>query len=193
VKDQLTPLAPSLLVLGLLTATPVARAADGSPPPSAGSNIVFAAGVWTVAQLIPSPLLVVGPGHVGGGLRWQITPLVYSFGVAARPFRAFVIEPVARHSGGIELYGSPEWACCAPGGGTSWIARGGARVYLPLVGHGEALACSVGASYYRASGGAGAAFDVGAYALFGIVGVTVTVSPALASREVIGGLNLRYF
>ena len=34
-------------------------------------------------QLVPSPLFVVGTGNVGGGVRWQVTPLVYSFGVAA--------------------------------------------------------------------------------------------------------------
>jgi hypothetical protein len=174
-------------------ATTAARAADGSSSPSVASSPAFAAGIWTLAQLVPSPLLVVGSRHVGGGLRWQITPLLYSFGVAAKPWRAFVIEPVARHSGGIELFASPEWACCAPGGGTGWIARGGARIYLPLVGRGEALACSFGGSYYRASGGAGGAFEVGAYVLFGVVGLTVTISPVLARREVISALTLRYF
>ena len=62
-------------------------------------------------QLVPSPLFVVGSGNVGGGLRWQVTPFLYSFGVAAKPVRAFVVEPVARHAGAIELYASPEWAC----------------------------------------------------------------------------------
>jgi hypothetical protein len=38
-------------------------------------------------------------------VRWQITPLAYSF-VAARSVRAFIIELVARHSGR-RLYVSP--------------------------------------------------------------------------------------
>ena len=152
-----------------------------------------AAVVWGVAQLIPSPLYVASSNRVGGGVRWQITPLVYSFGVAARPVRAFIIEPVARHTGAIELYGSPEWACCAPGDATSFIARAGVRLYLPLIGRGEALTGSLGGSYYRAGDGDGASVEVGVYALFASVGLTVTVSPRLVGREVITALHLRYF
>jgi hypothetical protein len=168
-----------------------ARADDvGSP-----SRITpaMAAGVWTFMQFVPSPLLVVGTGNVGGGVRWQVTPIVYSFGIAEAPFRAFVVPPVARHAGAIELYASPEWACCAPNGATSWLARGGARLYLPLVGKGESLSGSVGASYYRASGGDGMSMEVGAYALFGAVGFTLTYSPTLRRRETIAALALRYF
>jgi hypothetical protein len=152
-----------------------------------------AAMVWSLMQLVPSPLYVASSNRVGGGVRWQITPLVYSFGVAARPVRAFVIEPVARHSGAIELYGSPEWACCATGDATSFIARGGLRLYLPLIGRGEALTGSLGGSYYRAGDGHGPSVEVGVYVLFASVGLTVTVSPRLTGREVITALHLRYF
>ena len=152
-----------------------------------------AAAVWTAMQLVPSPLFVVGTGNAGGGVRWQVTPIVYSFGVAAKPVRAFVVEPVARHSGAIELYASPEWACCANQDRSSWIGRGGARLYLPLVGRGESLSGSVGASYYRAAGGDGLSMEIGAYALFGTIGLTITFSPTLAGRETILALALRYF
>jgi hypothetical protein len=152
-----------------------------------------AAGVWAVAQLIPSPLFVASSDRVGAGVRWQITPFVYAFGVTAKPIRAFVVEPVARHAGAVELYMSPEWACCAPADHTSWIARGGVRLYLPLVGRGEALTGSLGGSYYRAGGGDGASVEVGIYVLFTMFGLTVTVSPGLAGREVISALQIRYF
>jgi hypothetical protein len=152
----------------------------------------LAAGVWTAMQLVPSPLFVVGTGNVGGGVRWQVTPVLYSFGVAAKPLRAFVVEPVARHSGAIEFYASPEWACCAPTG-TSWIGRGGARLYLPLVARGESLSASVGASYYWAAGGEGLSTELGAYALYGTIGLTVTFSPGLEGRETMLALALRYF
>jgi hypothetical protein len=180
--------------LAAVAAAGTARAADGeAPPPSFASSPLFSAGAWTVAQLIPSPLLIVGSGHVGGGVRWQVTPLVYSFGVTAHPWRAFVVDPVARHAGAFELFVSPEWVCCAPGEGTNWLARGGLRMYFPLISHGEALAGSLGGSYYRARGGPGASFEAGIYVLFGIFGLTVTVSPHLSQREVIGALNFRYF
>ena len=152
-----------------------------------------AAVAWTIAQLVPSPLLVVGTGHVGGGVRWQVTPLVYSFGVAEKPLRAFIVEPVARHAGAVELHLSPEWACCAPNDGTSWIGRAGVRLYVPIFGHGESLAWSIGGSYYRASDGDGFSADMGAYTLFGTIGLTVTLSPALLRREAIAALSLRYF
>ena len=148
---------------------------------------------WTIAQLIPSPLYVASSDRVGGGVRWQVTPLLFSFGVAAKPLRFFVIDPVARHSGGIELYVSPEWACCAFGTGTSWIARGGARLYFPLLGRGEGLSGSVGGSYYRASDGDGGSIEAGLYTLFSVIGLTVTVSPRLTGREVMTALQIRYF
>jgi hypothetical protein len=175
----------------LLVIPRVARAEEASP--AIRVSPAAAATFWTFAQLVPSPLYVASSDRVGGGVRWQITPFVYSFGVAAKPVRAFVIEPVARHSGAIELYASPEWACCAPEDGTSWIARGGARLYLPLVGRGEALTGSLGGSYYRASGGAGASLEVGVHLLFAMLGFTVTISPRLAGREVISALHIRYF
>ena len=177
--------------IALLAFARVARADDVGSPSRITS--AMAAGVWTFMQFVPSPLLVVGTGNVSGGVRWQVTPIVYSFGVAEASLRVFVVPPVARHAGAIELYASPEWACCAPNHATSWIGRGGARLYLPLVGKGESLFGSVGASYYRASGGGGMSIEVGTYALFGAVGLTLTFSPTLARRETIAALALRYF
>src|SRR5689334_25424813 len=116
------------LAVGLLLLVRGARAEDATP--AVRVTPAAAAGIWAFAQLIPSPLYVATSDRVGGGVRWQITPFIYSFGVAAGPVRAFIIEPVARHTGAVELYASPEWACCAPGGDTSWILRGGAPLYL---------------------------------------------------------------
>lgn len=175
----------------LLVSSRVTRAEEASPAVRVSPGAAL--GAWTFAQLVPSPLYVASSDRVGGGVRWQITPLVYSFGVAAKPLRTFIIEPVARHAGAVELYGSPEWACCAAGDETSWIARGGARLYLPLIGRGEALTGSLGGSYYRAAGGDGASVEAGIYVLFAMLGVTVTVSPRLVGREVISALHIRYF
>lgn len=182
---------PAIVVAAASLLPRVARAEEASP--AVRVTPTAAAGIWTLAQLIPNPLYVATSDRVGGGVRWQITPLVYSFGVAAQPVRAFVIEPVARHTGAVELYGSPEWACCAPGDETSWILRGGARLYLPLVGRGEALTGSLGGSYYRAAGGGGPSIEAGLYVFFSMLGLTVTVSPRLAGREVITALHIRYF
>lgn len=156
-----------------------------------------AVGVWSAAQLVPSPLLVTGKAHVGGGMRWQLTPLLYSFGIAERPLRAFLVSPIARHSGSVELHVSPEWACCAPNDQSSWLVRAGVRLYLPLLEHGEKLSWSLGSSYYRAAGaGAGAggmAADLGIFTFNGVFGLNVTVSPWLTRREVITTFMIRLF
>jgi hypothetical protein len=130
---------------------------------------------------------------VGGGMRWQVTPLLYSFGIAEGPVRSFLVAPIARHSGSVELHISPEWACCAPGDANGWLVRAGLRLYLPLLERGERLSWSVGGSYYRAADGGGAAADFGIYTFNGIIGLNVTVSPWLSQREVITAFTLRYF
>jgi hypothetical protein len=166
--------------------------AEETVPVTKRLSPVVAYGVWFLAQLVPSPLLVTGVAHVGSGMRWQVTPLLYSFGIAESPFRTFVVSPIARHSGSVELHASPEWACCAPGDRTSWLLRAGLRVYLPIVEHGEVLSWSVGGSYFRGeSGGFGG--DLGIYTLSGVVGLNVTVAPQLERREVVTALTIRYF
>lgn len=153
---------------------------------------IVAAAVWTVAQLIPSPLLVLSAHHVGSGARWQLTPLAFSFGVTERPWRSFVVEPSARHSGSVELYGSPEWACCAPAPASSWVGRVGTRLYLPLIERGESLSWSLGGSYYRANTGGGGSVELGIHTLSGVFGLTLMLSPTLTRREVILALTVRY-
>lgn len=184
----------AVLALG---SAPARADAPRTPPDEAPSprtmSPLFAASIWGLTQLVPSPLLVTGKEHVGGGVRWQVTPLLYSFGIAARPVRAFFVSPIARHSGSLELHVSPEWACCAPASSSSWLVRAGLRLYLPLVEHGEQLSWSLGGSYYRAAGGGGAAADLGLYTFSGVLGLTVTVSPWLSRRELITALNIRYF
>jgi hypothetical protein len=155
---------------------------------------VLAAGIWSVGQLVPSPLLVVGNGGLGGGMRWQITPLIFSFGVVERPLRAFVVSPIARAAGAVELFVSPEWACCAARGRTSWLGRAGLRLYWPLRGRGDALSASIaGSAYATPAGEFGGAFELGLYTLSSILGVSLTLSPALSDRELIAALTIRYY
>lgn len=187
---------PSLILVCVLSWSRATRAEDSERPPARELNAWAAAGIWTLAQLIPSPLLVIGSAGPRGGVRWQLTPFVYAFGLAEKPVRAFVIEPVARHAGAFELYFSPEWACCAEHEGSSWLARAGARVYMPLTWSGEAAALSLGASYAFANGSggvAGIAGELGLYTLSSILGLTLTIAPRLPGRELMVGMTLHYF
>jgi len=175
--------------LAVLWAGP-AQAEEARTPFSLSPGVAVLA--WAAVQLVPSPLLVYGSGDVYPGLRWQVTPLLYSFGIAARPFRSFLVSPIARHSGSVELYGSPELVGGAEGA-SPLVFRAGSRVYVPLVGRGESLSWSFGGSYFHASGCDSASAELGIYAYLGVLGLTVTVSPAFARREIITALNIRYF
>jgi len=149
-----------------------------------------AALLWAAAQLVPSPLLVAGARGPTAGVRWQVTPLLYSFGVTQRYWRSFAVSPVARHSGAIELYLSPEWACCAANADSNWLGRLGTRLYVPAIGRGESLVVSVGGSYFYENRHHGGAAELGLYVLSSLLGISVTVAPRLVNREVILALTL---
>ena len=185
-------LAAALVALVAVPRATLAAEADRDAP-ARHLSVAVAGALWGAAQLLPSPLLVIGKDHVGAGVRWQVTPLSYSFGITERPLRPFLVSPIARHSGSVELHASPEWACC-PVSGNGWLVRSGLRLYLPLLEHGERLSWSLGGSYYRSTHDeGGVAIDAGLYTLLGVLGWTVTFSPALSRRELIAALNIRYF
>ncbi len=138
-----------------------------------------------VAQALPSP------EHTGRsfGLRWQLTPFLHSWGIhrsAPRRWRAFVVEPPMRHSGSFELYVSPEWLR-----DRGWLGRAGVRSYFPIVDRGEALSISIGTSAWFDRGRVGPSLELGAYTLFGVLGLQLTHSPGLARAEWTGTLQVR--
>jgi hypothetical protein len=171
-----------------------ARAADASRPAEPDVQITWP---WLVTQLLPSPELAYGGGLARFGARWQATPVLYSWGIhrGLSPWRFFIAEPYVRQSGSIELYVSPEYFFYGSSFADGWVARLGTRAYFPLIEHGEYLSVSASASSFVFAGNAGAAFEAGAYVLFGVVGVQLTVSPtrAVAPLATIATLRLRYF
>lgn len=150
-------------------------------------------GLWLAAQAIPSIEVVVHEGAAHSGARWQLTPLLYSFGVNRRtdPIRTFVVDPFARQSGSIEAYVSPEFFSVGPASDRLSL-RLGTRAYFPLVSRGEYLSVSFGTSYSSfARGGVG--YEAGAYVLFGVLGVQATYSPSPGAPPFIGTLSIRIF
>lgn len=160
---------------------------------------------WFLTQLVPSP--EVGAGsvrrvdmfgvgqrnlEVAFGLRWHVTPVLWSWGTNRHVsrWRFLVVDPLARHAGSIELDGTFEYLF---GHVDRMLVRPGVRAYLPLLARGEYLSTSVGVSTYSYDGVPRVAYDVGLYALFGLVGAQVTVAPAHAPLTTIATLRLRYF
>lgn len=149
---------------------------------------------WALWQLIPSPELGVG-GGARFGLRWQLTPLLYSFATDARldRWRWLVAEPIVRQSGSLELFASPEYLALEGGAAARFGVRGGLRAYLGLVGRGDNLSLSLGASYFHFRDADGPALEAGAYVLFGALGLVLTYSPTFDAAPWITTLRLRYF
>jgi hypothetical protein len=159
---------------------------------------------WAAMQLLPSPELAIGrqrhidpSGAVDSspstafGLRWQLTPVLWSFGVhrAQSRWRYFIVDPIARQSGSLELSASFEYI----GGYVDrLITRPGLRVYLPVAQRGEYLSVSFGTSVYDYDG-LRVAYDVGAYILAGMLGLQVTLAPTHDPLAAIATLRLRYF
>jgi hypothetical protein len=149
---------------------------------------------WAILQLLPSPELGVGDG-ARFGLRWQLTPLLYSFATDSRldRWRWLVVEPIVRHSGSIELFASPEYLALDGGVAARFGVRGGLRAYFGLLGRGDNLSVSLGASYYHFRDADGVAFEAGAYVLFGGLGLVLTHSPGFDAAPWLVTLRLRYF
>jgi hypothetical protein len=159
---------------------------------------------WAAFQLLPSPEVAFGrQRHIGPtgavddatsaafGLRWQVTPVLWSFGVhrSQSRWRYFVVDPIARQSGSLELSTSFEYI----GGHVDRVlVRPGLRVYLPVAQRGEYLSVSLGTSVYGYDG-LRVAYDVGAYILAGMLGFQMTVAPTHAPLAAIATVRLRYF
>jgi hypothetical protein len=184
---------------------------EAAPPPTAGAlreqDVVWADAdrarepelapslEWAVWQLLPSPQLGFGADGALFGLRWQLTPLLYSFATDARlsRWRWLVAEPIVRHSGSIELFASPEYLALDGGIEARFGVRAGLRSYLGVIGRGDNLSLSVGSSVFHFRDADGISFEAGAYMLFGGLGLVLQYSPGFEAAPWLATLRLRYF
>jgi hypothetical protein len=150
---------------------------------------------WLVTQLIPSPEIAVGVDGAAFGLRWQVVPILYSFGIDSRlsPFRAFVVEPLVRTSGSLELFVAPEYLAIEDRLSDRFGFRAGIRAHFPVIEKGDYLSVSLGTAYARFKGRESASYQFGAYLLFGFLGFEQSIMPAFAEARFIGTLNVRWF
>lgn len=152
--------------------------------------------VWAATQLLPSPGVFVVRQDPYFTMRWQITPLLYSFGVRreVNPWRVLLAEPNVRQSGSLEIFLSPEYVAYPGEFINRWALRSGVRSYFPLVENGEGLSMSIGGSHAYFRGRHTMGFEAGAYVLFGFLGLQVTYTPKLFGAEAwMASLRIRYF
>ena len=173
----------------------VAGAAEEAPSkatePAVAPNLA-----WIATQFIPSPEIAAGGGHAHFGLRWQVTPLLYSWGINRKlsPWRVLVVEPSTRQGGSIEAYLSPEFIDVDGDATDKWLLRPGLRAYFPVVQHGEYVSVSAGTSYQHVQNRGSAAFEGGVYVLYGLFGIQVSYAPVAHSPAgTIVTLRFRYF
>jgi hypothetical protein len=183
----------AITVLGLLAPSP-ARAEErdeGVTEPHVRPTLI-----WFATQLVPSPEIASGESGTYFGLRWQVTPLLWSWGINRKlsPWRVLIAEPLVRYSGSVELFLSPELVFAGGDFGDKWLVRPGTRAYFPIVQHGDNLAASIGTSFQHFQGKSSAAFEAGAYVLYGVFGVQLTYTPAPHQPlATIATLRFRYF
>lgn len=160
---------------------------------------------WTLFQTVPSPTFFQDRNDSNSrlqfGFRWHVTPVNYSFNAnkLVSPVQFFLVNPVRRYGGSIELLFEPEWT--TSGFQYSDLQRfnlsTGARAYIPAIEYGEYLCFSVAgkynfrknkqdesSNYYSA--------EAGLYTLFGIAGIVFNYNFTSQTRYNIS-LNLKYY
>lgn len=149
---------------------------------------------WALVQLFPSFTWTSVNGDVFAGMRWNVSPVLYSWGANRKltPWRVLMAEPYQRHSGSIEAHISPEWNN-AKFGNARWGTRSGLRVFFPVYRHGEYVSCSVGTHYAWFGSEQTLGYEAGLYALFGVFGVNALYTPQRISAPLTISLNIRYF
>ena len=180
-----------------LAAPPLAAPSDHAEPRRAtatapGTRVTLA---WFLTQLIPSPEIAAGVNGAAFGLRWQVVPFLVSFGIDRRlsPFRAFVVEPLVRTSGSLELFASPEYLALDEPLSRRFGFRAGVRAHFPIIEKGDYLSVSLGTAYVRFGESESASYQFGAYLLFGFLGFEQSIVPALNEARWIGTFNVRFF
>ena len=105
---------------------------------------------WLPWQFVPNFTFTATPTQTPFGLEWEATPLLYSFGISrlVSPWYSFIVEPVARFSGSVELVVTGQ---LYPNKlGTSHFGYSGQLLgHVPLIERGEHLALNVGVATYR--------------------------------------------
>lgn len=130
---------------------------------------------WLIGQLVPSVGLALRRDDSALALSWQATPLLWSGGIDPRltPWRSFVVEPIVRQSGSLELFVAGDYFGFESELRHRLGGELGVRGTLPVLERGDGLAVSFATSFFSTHEELGIAYEVGLHVLFGFLGVTV--------------------
>jgi hypothetical protein len=178
----------ALTVTLLMLVSPALHASATEPKDTHPPPTLF----WMLTQAIPSPEVGVGGTSPAGGLRWQLTPLLYSFGIYRKlsPWRTFVVEPLTRQSGSVELFVSPEFLAATRT--NEWLVRIGIHTTFPLLERGEKLAVTFGAGACLGAESS-AEIEAGVSIFFGTFGLFLAYAPRVSLAPATVMLRIRWF
>jgi hypothetical protein len=134
---------------------------------------------WLPYQGVPSFTLYSGAPNTAFGFEWEITPLLYSFGMNKQisPWYSFIVEPPGRFTGSIELNLAVQVFTRKIG--SSYFSLSGSLIgFIPLLERGEHLTLNLGVSMYRFGERTPLFGVLGVSTHFGIVHLNVKHSPA---------------
>ncbi|MCA9642879.1 MAG: hypothetical protein H6718_28645 [Polyangiaceae bacterium] len=156
---------------------------------------IYPTPLWALSQLLPSPEWTFRSEDHYFGLRWRVTPLLYSYVTDRRlsRWRSLIAEPVVRHGGSFEWFITPGFAFGVADGESHFSARSGLRGYFPLIERGEYLSLSLGAGVDYRTPDLSPIAELGLYSLFGGLGLVGTHARFGDFTETSVRLQLGYF
>jgi len=125
---------------------------------------------WLAFQAIPSMMVISHPGDIPFAFEWEVTPLLYSFGMTrlVSPWYSFKVSQVARFTGSIELKATGQISTRKMG--SSYFGSSAQLIgHIPLIERGEYLGLNVGVAKYAFAGSSPWFKVVGVTTLFGFL------------------------
>jgi len=148
--------------------------------------------VWLPLQLVPSLTRYNDPVRSNFGFEWEITPLLYSFGMNKQisSWYSFIVEPTARFVGSIELTLAGQ-VYTTKLGNSYFSSSGQIMGFIPLSERGEHLTLNIGAGAYQVARETRIFKVAGISTLFGML--HLNIKHADRPTTWIGSLEFRIF
>lgn len=160
---------------------------------------------WFLLQGIPSPVFNhdsnSDEGRLSFGLKWNIVPFNFSFSANkyVSPVQFFMVNPVRRNAGSVELFVQPEVSTAGfdYAGYDNFGIASGLRFTFPIKHYGEHLAGSLGAKWFHRNSSSDSQEDYfgiegGLYVLYGILGLQGSYNFNSSSNYTFG-INFKYY